>query len=281
MIPLLDTHQHLLYRDRLGYAWADGLPALAGRDFTLDDYAALTAGRGISGTLFMEADADDYAREARVVAALAKKPGSGILGLIAACRPEDTAAFSEWLEEIADLPVVGLRRILHEVPDEVSQGAAFRANVARLGPRDLTFDIVMRADQLPLAAALADACPNTRFVIDHCGVPDIAGGGLDPWRAHMRDLAERGNVVAKVSGVMAYCSPGNATAEAIRPYVSHVIDCFGPERCLWGSDWPVVNKTAGLAEWIAAFRSLIAPLSEDEQRAICNGTAQRVYGVSL
>lgn len=281
MIPLLDTHQHLLYRDRLGYGWADGLPALAGQDFTLDNYAALTAGRGISGTLFMEADADDYAREARVVAALAKAPDSGILGLIAACRPEDTAAFTAWLDEVADLPIVGLRRILHEVPDDVSQGAAFRANVARLGARDLTFDIVMRADQLPLAAALADACPNTRLVIDHCGVPDIAGGGLDPWRAHMRDLAERGNVVAKISGVMAYCSPGNATVEAIRPYVSHVIDCFGPERCLWGSDWPVVNKTAGLPEWIAAFRSLIAPLSEDEQRAICNGTAQRVYGVSL
>lgn len=281
MIPLLDTHQHLLYRDRLGYAWADRHPPLAGRAFTLDDYQSLAEGRGISATLFMEGDADDYVREARFASALARQPGSGILGVIASCRPEDKPAFDAWLEEIADLPVIGLRRILHEAPDALSQGAAFRSNIARLGPRDLTFDIVMRADQLPLAAALADACPNTRFVLDHCGVPDIAGGGLDPWRAHVRDLAERGNLVAKLSGVLAYCRPDNATEDAIRPYVSHVIECFGPERCLWGSDWPVVDTRAGLPDWIAAFRRLIAPLSEDEQRAICNGTAQRVYGVTL
>ncbi|MCB1342974.1 MAG: amidohydrolase [Pseudooceanicola sp.] len=280
MIPLLDTHQHLIYPDRLAYAWVDGVPALCGKGFTLEDYQALTAGRGIGGTLFMEVDADDHERETRLVAALARQPGSGILGMVAACRPEQDG-FDAWLDELADLPVVGLRRILHEVPDAVSQGAGFRANVAQLGKRNLTFDIVMRADQLPLAAALADACPNTRFILDHCGVPDIAGGGLDPWRAHTRDLSERGNLVAKLSGVMAYCDPANATEEAIRPYVRHVIDCFGPDRCLWGSDWPVVDKCASLPEWIAAFRALIADLSEDEQRAVCNGTAQRVYGVSL
>ena len=154
MIPLLDTHQHLLLSDRLTYAWADRHTALADRAFTLDDYLALTEGRGISASLFMEADADDYVREARVVSALARQPGSPIRGVIAACRPEEPAAFDAWLEEIADLPVVGLRRILHEVDDAVSQAETFRANLRRLAPRGLTFDIVMRWDQLPLAGAL-------------------------------------------------------------------------------------------------------------------------------
>ena len=280
MIPLIDTHQHLLLRDTLSYRWADGMPALAGRSFDLADYAALTNGRGVAGSIFMEADADDYRAEARQVAALAREPGSGILGLVAACRPE-AADFEAWLEEATSLPVVGLRRILHEVSDEVSQAPRFRENIARLADAGLPFDIVMRADQLPLAAELARACPKVSFVLDHCGVPDIAGGGLAEWREHIRMLAGIDNVTCKLSGVLAYCAPDAATTDAIRPYVLQCIESFTPDRCLWGSDWPVVNKHSGLSEWISAFRSLIADLSEAEQAAICNGTAQRVYGVHI
>lgn len=281
MTPLLDTHQHLIFRDRFNYVWSDSLPPLAGRDFTLADYAELTDGRGVAGSVFMEADADDYRGEARYVSTLAGDPANGLLGVIASCRPESDAEFAPWLEEIADLPVVGLRRILHEVPDEVSQSQVFRANLARLSEHNLTFDMVFRADQLPLAAALARACPDTQFVLDHCGVPDIAGGGLDPWRAGIAQVASFENVVCKLSGVLAYCAPDTADRDAIQPYVSHCIDQFGADRCMWGSDWPVVNLTSALPGWINAFRFLISGLSGDEQRAICHGNAQRVYGVSL
>ena len=281
MIPLLDTHQHLMFRDRFNYFWSDSLPPLAGRDFTLADYADLTKGRGIAGSIFMEVDADDYRGEARHVSALADDPANGLQGVIASCRPESDGEFTPWLEELADLPVVGLRRILHEVPDDVSQSPVFRANLARLSEHNLTFDMVFRADQLPLAAALARACPDTQFVLDHCGVPDIAGGGLDPWRAGIAQVANLDNVVCKLSGVLAYCAPDNANHDAIQPYISHCIEQFGAERCMWGSDWPVVNLTSALPDWIKAFRSLISDLSGDEQRAICHGTARRVYGVSL
>ena len=283
MVPLLDTHQHLIYPGPLEYGWTADSPALAGRAFTLEDYRAVTRGAGIAGTIFMEAavDHDDHHAEAQMVAEIARRPGSGILGIISSIRPENAPGFDEWVEEGRDLGVVGYRRILHVVPDDVSRSETFRANVRKLGARGLPFDMCFQARQLPIALELARACDGTRLVLDHCGVPDIAGGGLDPWREEVSELARMPNVVAKISGVFAYCAPGTATLETVRPYVEHVIEVFGPERCLWGSDWPVVNTRADLPAWIAAFRSILAGFSEAEAAAMAHGTAERVYGVSL
>ncbi len=281
VLPLLDTHQHLILPGHLTYAWAEGVPALRGRTFDLAAYRALTAGAGIGGTLFMECDAGDWKAEARLVGALMREPGSGILGQVASCRPEEATGFYAWLAEGAELGVVGYRRILHETGDAVSQGETFRAGVRAIGARGLTFDICMLARQLPLALELARACPGTRLVLDHCGVPDIAGGGFEGWREGIAALAREPNVVAKLSGVFAYCAPGTATLATVRPWVTAVIDAFGPERCLWGSDWPVVETRADLPGWIAAFRAMLAGYSQAEQVAMCHGTAERVYGVRL
>lgn len=281
VIPLLDTHQHLILPDRLAYGWVEGAPALRGRTFDLAVYRVLTGGAGIGGTLFMECDAADYQAEARLVAGLMREPGSGILGQVASCRPEEPAGFEAWLDEGPDLGVVGYRRILHETGDEVSQGAAFRAGVRAIGARGLTFDVCMLARQLPLALDLARACPGTQLVLDHCGVPDIAGGGFDAWRSGIAALAAEPNVVAKLSGVFAYCAPGTATLATVRPWVAAVIDAFGPDRCLWGSDWPVVETRADLPGWIAAFRAMLAGYSQAERVGMCHGTAERVYRVRL
>jgi predicted TIM-barrel fold metal-dependent hydrolase len=277
--PLIDTHQHLMYPDRLAYGWTRGMPALEGRAFTLEDYRALTRGAGIAATLFMECAVDDgqEAREVEVIEAIAARPNSGIAGIVASCRPEHED-FPETLERLAGR-VRGFRRVLHVVPDEVSRGTVFRANVRRIGAAGLPFDLCLLARQLPLGLELVRAAPETCFVLDHCGVPDIAGGGLDPWRAHVRALADEENVVAKVSGVLAYCDPARAGPDAVSPYLEHVIDSFGPERCLWGSDWPVVNVTASLPLWLEITRSLLDQLSADEAAAIAHRTASRVYGL--
>ena len=239
MVPLIDTHQHLVYPGRQRYAWMAG--ALAGRAFTLEDYRALTAGAGVAGSIFMEVDAEDWRDEARMVAALAREPGSGILGLVASCRPERDDGFAAWLDEAPALGVVGYRRILHETADDVSRSETFRANVRAIGARGLPFDMCFLARQLGIARELARACEGTVLVLDHCGVPDIAGGGFESWRNGVAALAALPNVVAKLSGVLAYCAPGTASLATVRPWVEAVIAAFGPERCVWGSDWPVVN----------------------------------------
>lgn len=279
MIGLIDTHQHLIYPEVAGYGWTQGIPALEGQAFRLDDYKALTEGAGIAGSLFMETAVDegDIGAETEHVARLAKDPANGIKGLIATARPETDEGFAAWIESARGMGAVGFRRILHVVDDEMSTTDTFRANIRRIGAADMTFDMCFLARQLPLAVELADACDKTRLVLDHCGVPDIAGGGLDPWRAHMSELAARPNVVCKLSGLMAYCAPGEASHEAVKPYVDHVLEVFGPKRMVWGSDWPVVNMGGGLGDWLAVTRQILDGLGEDEARAIAQDTAIEVF----
>lgn len=279
--PLLDTHQHLIYPDRLRYDWLGRVPALAGRAFPLAEYRALTAGAGVAGTLFMEADAADWRAEARLVAGLIAGADSGLLGQVASCRPEEAAGFEAWLDEGPSLGVVGYRRILHETGDALSQSETFRANVRAIGDRGLTFDMCFLARQLPVALELARACEGTQLVLDHCGVPDIAAGAWDGWHAGIVALAGQPNVVAKLSGVMAYAGAGAGTAEGVRPWVEAVIAAFGPDRCLWGSDWPVVEVGADLPAWLGATRAILGGCSEAEAAAMAHGTAERVYRVRL
>ncbi len=279
MIDLIDTHQHLLYRDRLAYAWSDNLPELAGRDFTVDDYQDLTRGRGVKATIFMEVDADDHHAETRFISKVAGDQDNRIAGIISSCRPETDEGFEAWLEECADLPVVGFRRILHEVPDEVSQHETFRGNVRKIGQRGKVFDMVYRADQLGIAHDFASHCDDMILVLDHCGVPDIAGGDIDHWKTAVSKLATLPHVNAKLSGVLAYCAPGTASLDVIHPYIQHVIESFGPDRLVWGSDWPVVNLRSALPDWIDIFRELISGLSDAEQEKMCRSNAVRLYGL--
>lgn len=282
MIGLIDTHQHLVYPDAAGYGWTEGIPVLAGKAFTLADYHALTDGMGIEATLFIETavDDDDIAAETKLVSDLSKERDSGIIGLIATCRPETDDGFDAWIETAIAQGAVGFRRILHVVEDDMSQSETFRGNLRKIGAAGRAFDMCFLARQLPLAAELADACPDTTLILDHCGVPDIAGGGLDPWREDIRRLSERPNVSCKLSGILAYCAPENATLEAIRPYVDHVLETFGPDRMVWGSDWPVVDMAHGLRDWLAVTRQILGALGDAEATAIAQTTARRVYDLA-
>jgi len=278
-MDLIDTHMHLILRDRLGYGWTAGIPALAEGDFTWADYQALTEGKGVVGTVFMETGVDDadYQAEARLVAGLVG-PG-GVLGQIASCRPETAAGFADWLDECAGLHVCGFRRILHVVDDDLSRSETFRRNLRLIGARGLAFDMCFLARQLPIAAELARACPDQVLVLDHCGVPDIAGGAFADWAAGIDALAALPHVHLKLSGITAYCAPGTATAATLQPWVAHVLDRFGPARMVWGGDWPVVDLGSGLPGWIDLTRGLLAHLTPAEQSAIGHGTARRLYGL--
>ena len=275
----IDTHQHLILRDHFDYAWAAGLSPLAEGSFTLEDYASLTEGHGVVGTVFMEAAVADhqYRDEARLVADFMGK--GTMLGQIASCRPEEADGISDWLEECRDLGVVGFRRILHVVPDDLSTTQTFRDNIRKIGAAGYVFDMCFLARQLPLAEQLARSCDDQVLVLDHCGVPDIAGGAFENWAAGISLLARLPHVRVKLSGITAYCAPGVHDEATLAPWVSHVLDVFGPDRMVWGGDWPVVDTGAGLPGWIDLTRSLLAGLSEDEQKKITEDNARAVYGL--
>ena len=282
MTALLDTHQHLIYPDVATYGWTKDIPPLADKAFTVETYQDLSQDAEIVGSLFMEAAVDDadYQAETRHVAELARDKASGIVGIIASCRPETDAGLSEWLDECKGLGVVGYRRVLHIVDDGMSQSDTFRKNVREIGARGMTFDMCFLPKQLPIALELAQVCDNTKLILNHCGVPDIAGGGLDPWREDIRALADLDNVTCKLSGLLAYCAPGEANLSSIQPYVDHVLEVFGADRIVWGSDWPVVELANGLPDWIDVTGQIFAQLSTDEAQAIGVKNATKIYGVS-
>lgn len=275
---IIDTHLHIVDRSVLRYPWLSAAPALD-RDFSYADYAREARRCGISGTLHMEVDVDpaDIEAETAYVAKQAAAPSSLLRGAIASGRPENSD-FADYLDRARSNPVVkGFRRVLHVVGDDVSQGALFRENVARLAGTGLTFDLCVLPRQLPLAIALVDSAPDVQFVLDHCGVPDIKRDAVHPWREHMTEIARRPNVVGKVSGVVAYADPESWTVDVLRPWVEHTIGVFGWDRVVWGSDWPVCTLGGGLSTWVAATHALVSGASADERRKLFSGNARRIW----
>jgi predicted TIM-barrel fold metal-dependent hydrolase len=282
---MIDTHQHLLYPAEFPYSWARDFPTLQG-NFRIGEYRAAAEGCGIEATIFMEVDVDEgpSSREAGYFCRLADDAANRIGGVVAAARPEREDCEKD-LQRIAHPKLKGIRRVLHTQPDELSQSRVFRQNIAFLGRLGLTYDLCVLQRQLGVALDLARACPGTTFILDHCGVPDIAGNnaphgpGFVAWQAAITELARAQNVTGKISGLIAYARPDQRHAGALRPYVDTMIEVFGPGRLVWGGDWPVCNLGSGLKPWVEITRELLAPLSETERAHILTGTAKKTYRI--
>lgn len=278
---LIDTHLHLIYRDSLAYAWLGSEPTLGGRDWTYELYAAEAHPLGVTDCLHMEVDVAeaDIDRETEFVRNLARSPARHIRAAISNARPEG-AGFAAQVERArADPFVRGFRRVLHVVPDDVSRTRIFRENVGRLAGTGLTFDICVRANQLAIAAELADACPDVVFVLDHCGGGSASRPDLfAAWKTSLVELARRPGVVAKVSGVIGTVGDG-WTLDDLRPVVETTIETFGWDRVVWGSDWPWSAQRASLGDWIEATHRLVENVSQTEREKLFFRNAARVYRI--
>jgi len=278
-MPLVDTHQHLWDLNRFPYSWTNGIPALH-RSFLIDDYASAAAGLGIAKTVFVECDVDEphLLAEARHLQALAERHPL-IAGIVASGRPERDG-FRSHLEELARLPKVrGVRRVLHTQPDALSAEPRFAENLRLLPEFGFTFDLCVLARQLPAGIDLVRRCPQVTFILDHCGVPDVKGRALDPWREHIRTLAALPNVACKLSGLIAYADPARWTVDDLRPWVEHVLECFGWDRVVWGGDWPVCTLAAPLARWVEATRRLTRGATAVQRAQLFHRNAERIYRV--
>ena len=280
---MIDTHIHLLEPDRFTYEWTKGFPALTGR-FDLSDYQKASADTGIQAGVFMEVDCEESADEARYFCSLAEQSGCLIQAVVAAARPE-SPDFERNLEAMAHPRLTGIRRVLHTQPDELSQSSLFRENVSRLGALGLSFDLCVLQRQLPLALDLVRACPQTTFILDHCGVPEIssndapAGAGFLAWEKSIRALAAEPNVNGKISGITAYAPEPLRNAEGLRPYIDTMLEAFGPARLVWGGDWPVVNLGNGLLAWSNISHELLSRLTADERTLILSTNAKKIYRI--
>ena len=281
---IVDAHHHL-WRLAGGYPWLDD-EALAPirRDFDVDDLRGVLDASGVERTVLVEAG---RCRRAEVPEFLALAEGCArIAGVVGWADPLDPA-FAGRLREYRDEPggrwLVGIRDQVQARPDanhlarpDVQRGLS---TVAAAG---LAYDLVVRVDQLPAAAAAARAVPELRFVLDHLGKPRIRDGaeGLAEWRVAVAPLAAAPNVTAKLSGLVTEADWAQWTVADLRPFVLAALELFGPDRLMFGSDWPVCLLAGSYDRVLgASLEALDGAVSPSERAAIFGGTADRVYGL--
>jgi L-fuconolactonase len=280
--PIIDSHIHLLDQKRFGYAWAIGAPALK-RDWTPDDLAGAAKPVEIEGLVFVEVDVDmpQYLDEAAWVDELAQRDRR-VLGAVACLPLEKGAAIESEMARIAGLKTTrGVRRLIQNQPDpEYVLKPAFLEAMRLLPKYNLSFDICVFHPQLPNTLKMMRLCPEVAFILDHIGKPGIKAGLIDPWRAHIGEMAALPNVVCKLSGLTTEADPKSWTREQLRPYIDHVVECFGPDRTLYGGDWPVSELAGSYLQWLMTLDWATAGFSRTDKRKLFRDNAVKAYRLS-
>lgn len=282
-LSVIDTHVHLWEVDRFGYEWLEAFPRL-NQTHGLDDYTRAAENVSVDGMVFVECTEsfdDRVARkEVQWVQSLADRD-ERIRGIVAHASLEKGGASRDHLDWLAEQPLVtGVRRILQDDPPEVLRDADLVEGIRLLSTYDLPFDLTVTAPQLEHAIELVDRCPEVQFVLDHLGKPAVRDGRLDPWRTHVERLAEREHVACKLSGVLTEADLDAWTPGDVAPFLDHALECFGPDRLLFGGDWPVLRLAADYPTWVDLVEATIQTYSEAERRKILRETAERVYDLS-
>lgn len=284
--PVIDAHHHvwdLTVRDQ---DWITD-PELAPirRNFALDELAPRARGAGVTATVVVQTVT--VPEETPELLALAD--GSGLVAGVVGWTDLTAPDIADRLAALRELPggdrLVGIR---HQVQGEPDPAWLLRPDVARglaaVAAAGLAYDLVVLPHQLPACARAAAAHPELTFVLDHLGKPPIATGDLTPWAADLRALAALPNTVGKLSGLVTEAAPDTwktatwKTAD-LRPYTETALDAFGPDRLMFGSDWPVCTLAASYGQVMAVAGEVTEELSSAERDAVFRGTAARVYGL--
>jgi len=276
----IDAHHHLWRYVPAEYPWiSDRMPVLK-RDFLPADLEANLAAAHVDGSVAVQAS--QTVDETRWLLELARAHAAirGVVGWVPLIDPK----VEDKLAPLAGDPHLrGVRHILHdEADDEYALRDDFNRGVDRLRSFHLVYDVLIFAKHLPVAIRFVDRHPNQPFVLDHIAKPTIAADRFDvDWARGLRELAKRPHVACKLSGVVTEVRDPAWTRELIAPYVETALEAFGPDRLMFGTDWPVCLLRTSYVDWTETVAALIGQLSKTEQEAVWSGTAKRVYGLSL
>jgi L-fuconolactonase len=277
--PLIDAHHHLwdlAVRDQ-DWIIGDELAPLR-RDFTHADLEAETRAAGVTATVLVQTVT--VPEETPEFLALAH--GSDLVAGVVGWTDLTAPGVGDTLAALRELPggdrLTGIR---HQVQGEPDPEWLLRPDVLRglaaVAAAGLVYDLVVQPHQLPAAYKAAVLLPELTFVLDHLGKPPVVSGELRPWADAVRPLAALPNTACKLSGMVTEAAWDSWTAAALRPYADTVIDAFGPDRVMFGSDWPVCLLAASYADVLDTARTLTADLTPAERDEVFSGTAARVY----
>ncbi len=276
--PRIDAHQHFWSLARGDYDWLTADNTVLYRDFQPEDLAPHLAGAGITHTVAVQAAPTQ--EETRFLIGLAETTPT-LAAVVGWVDLEDANA-GQSLETLAAHDVFrGIRPMIQDIADDQWMlGEALAPGLRALTELGLSFDALVLPRHLAPLLTLLKRHPDLPVVIDHGAKPAIAANGFQAWAEPMTRLASETTCLCKLSGLVTEASPAWKT-EDLRPYVMHLLETFGPQRLMWGSDWPVVEMAGGFARWREASDTLLGELSETERSAILGGNAARFYRLTL
>ena len=281
-LAIIDTHQHLWDLKTFKLPWIKEGAPLA-RSYLMSDYFKATEGLNIVKTIYMEVDLDPAQQQAEaefVIETCMQADNPMVAGVISGRPALD--GFAKYISQFKNSAYIkGVRQVLHNegIPAGTCLDDKFIRGIRLLGEMDKSFDICLRPGELPDVAKLIDACPDTRFILDHCGNAKVPEKDRTQWKKDLAAVARRKNVVCKVSGIVASAEKGKWKAEDLAPIVNHVLDSFGPDRVMFGGDWPVCTLGATYREWLVALQSIVKERKREERMKLFHDNAVRVYNL--
>lgn len=273
----VDSHHHFWRYDAGEYSWITDEMRAIRRDFLPEHLRAELSASGIDGVVSVQARTS--MEETRWLLDLARRHDfiSGVVGwfpLTAQNLVEELAGLG------AESKLVGVREVLQGLPEGAMMRNDFNEGLAKLREFSLSYDLLIFERQLPEAARLVDRHPGQIFVLDHMAKPLIKNRILEPWKTNIRELARRENVYCKVSGMVTEADYAHWSEEQLRPYWEAVLEAFGPQRLMFGSDWPVCLAACAYGRWREIAGRFASELSEAEKTCLFGGTAHLAYGLN-
>ena len=292
---IIDTHQHLWDLTKQKLPWLSGVPEVLNHSYRTEEYLAATEGLNIRA-VYMEVDVapEQHAAEAELVLDLARSGKNPTIAAVIGGRVA-SPGFADYVGKFKGNPLVkGVRQVLHvpETPSGYCLKEEFVRGVKLLGEQGMSFDLCMRPADLTDGAKLVAQCPGTRFVLDHCGNPDLkcfraprAGEekpkhSADEWKRAIDAFAKQPNVIGKISGGVANL-PKGGDASDLAPAVNHCLDAFGPDRVVFGGDWPVCLLGAPLKRWVEFLTQIIASRPAAEKEKLWSANAIKHYSLKV
>ena len=280
--PIVDTHVHFWDPLQLDYPWLRSAKSLQ-TAFVPSDYRSAFTPAPIEKLIFVECNVrpDQCEQEVSWVEGLVKdEPRLVAIVAFADLTLGDERERSSLLERLLARPMVrGLRHNIQGERKGFCLQSSFVAGVREIHRRGAHFELCVTHDQLDDVIALIERCPDGRFIVNHGAKPSIKTGLMEPWKRQMAEIAKFENVWCKISGLFTEADLTLQTVAAVRTYVEHIAECFGPRRIVYGSDWPVCTLAAEGASWLEFVQSLTTTWSEHDQRRLYRENALEFYRI--
>jgi L-fuconolactonase len=289
LIPIIDTHQHLWDIERFKNGWSK--PPLP-RNFNMRDYLDATKGLNVVKSVYMEVAVppDKRHEEALYAIEICKDKSNPTVAAVIAVDP-NMSDFKAYMTEFQESPYIKGIRYFFKSGEEVIDDQVVK-NIRTLGEMGMSFDLVVPPKWLPQAIKLVRFCPDTRFIVDHCGnadpkaffkpgkaLPNPPEHDAETWKSDMKVISSEKNVVCKISGIVSHVPGYKLTADDLSPIINHCLDIFGHDRVMFAGDWPVCLKNMPIADWINILKEVVAKKSYRDQVKLFHDNAAKFYNI--